>query len=408
MTTIDSRFVPVLQPVIAAAREFLRDLEEDEVPAKLKRVAQSSGKRLPPPLAVSLLDEIDKSDWLREKSAAVLSERRIDDAASDAFLNRPEGWWVAVTSAVVDNATKVAEQRMARLEGEIQSFREKARSAKAQAKAAKARLEAVERAAKGEKAAETAPLREALEKERKHAAAVESSRDEVAQRLATAQLEVADLEASRADLYQRFRSVRSERSRLERLIEAGDDSFSREPIALARELDRLSAASAPYRAEQRSSAPPTDRAPTVELPRGVAPDAAEAVDAVIELDPQIVLIDGHNLLGTRDASRIGESQARRELVVAIGRFKRAIGNAEVSVVFDSALAGGRERYCSPDAVIVEFSPPGRTADDVIVERAYGASARRVVVVSNDRDVRERAHLTGALPIWCDALAAWLG
>ncbi|MCH8985402.1 MAG: hypothetical protein IIB04_02165 [Acidobacteria bacterium] len=53
---------------------------------------------------------------------------------------------------------------------------------------------------------------------------------------------------------------------------------------------------------------------------------------------------------------------------------------------------------------VVFAPAHQTADDLIVERS---GADRVIVVSNDRDVRERSEARGALAIWSDAVVAWL-
>jgi rRNA-processing protein FCF1 len=54
-------------------------------------------------------------------------------------------------------------------------------------------------------------------------------------------------------------------------------------------------------------------------------------------------------------------------------------------------------------VVVTFAPPGTSADDVIVRLA---AVPGTVVISNDREVRERATQAGALALWSEALVAW--
>ena len=50
----------LLQPAFRATRKAIRDLDPDEVPAVLRRIAGQSGRRLPPPLARKLTEKLDE------------------------------------------------------------------------------------------------------------------------------------------------------------------------------------------------------------------------------------------------------------------------------------------------------------------------------------------------------------
>jgi len=93
------------------------------------------------------------------------------------------------------------------------------------------------------------------------------------------------------------------------------------------------------------------------------------------------------------------------LPVAERLIRLARGALRVVVVFDGAdeeaeprMPGGR--------LAVRFSA-GRIADDEIVDLARNTPGP-VVVISDDRAVRERAERTGAVALWSRALAEWAG
>ncbi len=54
---------------------------------------------------------------------------------------------------------------------------------------------------------------------------------------------------------------------------------------------------------------------------------------------------------------------------------------------------------------VAFSAAGETADDDLVRRA-GEMAGPVVVISDDRLVRERSEERGAIALWSRSLIEW--
>ncbi len=107
----------VLSAAIDAARSLLRDLDEKEIPAGLSRVASYQGGRLPPPLAVRLLKELDDNVWLRSKVVEQLDDKC--DHPSSLFLRRPAGWWVEL--AAVGEAADAGREarRLADLEARL-------------------------------------------------------------------------------------------------------------------------------------------------------------------------------------------------------------------------------------------------------------------------------------------------
>ncbi len=58
----------LLTPALKAGRAALRRLDEQEVPAKLRKVSAYQGGRLPAPLVRSLIRFLDDEAWLREKA----------------------------------------------------------------------------------------------------------------------------------------------------------------------------------------------------------------------------------------------------------------------------------------------------------------------------------------------------
>ena len=98
-----------LGPVVRAAMHVLNRLDEEEVPARLRKVAGRSGK-LPRPLAVSLLAELDRNDWLRDKVLASTPDLEVEssrpgDAVSALFLLRPDGWSERISKLLVSAPT---------------------------------------------------------------------------------------------------------------------------------------------------------------------------------------------------------------------------------------------------------------------------------------------------------------
>jgi hypothetical protein len=127
------------------------------------------------------------------------------------------------------------------------------------------------------------------------------------------------------------------------------------------------------------------------LPEGVAPDTAEAVDALLH-PGRLVLIDGYNLTLQHQGHLPLETQrtwlTRLLATLAVQRRVRPV------VFFDGERAGGGRPLAGTREVEVRFTPAGIPADDEVV-LAVEATDEPVLVVSDDRELRARVLAGGA-------------
>ncbi len=400
-----SRLLPaLLAPALKAARAALRRLEPDEIPASLRRVAAYTGGRLPPPLASSLLDELDGNEWLRAKALEELAD---DEALGRLYLERPAGWAreLAVASAALaaDGATeelasarrlvKDAEERLAEARRRLHEVRSSESSAAADGEARELRrkLKAAHRRAEAE-----AERREA---EVQEAAGRAMAADEAAAALAA--------EVHR--LRSRLRRTRRDRARLVAVAQtaaAGGALRPRRPVEVARDLDDaarlLRAAPSPAGAAEAPAA-----AGPLELPAGVRPDDAAAIDwLVAQAEPLLLLVDGYNVTFSLSERGFATPEARSRLNAELGRLARLATALRVVVVYDSDQDHDAAVAVGPGGVEVVFAPADLLADEELVSRAEAAQLP-AVVVSTDREVREGAEDAGALALWGEALVSWM-
>jgi hypothetical protein len=399
----------VLGPSIEAARAALRDLDDEEVPARLRPIAKRGDGKLPLPLTRTLLQRIDEDEWFRDKALEALERHGSDDAVSRAFLEREPGWWMAVAQTVAEAEAADAVDRLQQLERTSETLRTRATADRAKLKAVRLELHRVERAPRAAADDRLEPLRAA-------AAIARSERDRAEAEVAALHEEVAaavadrlDAEHTAAGLSQQIRSVKRTAAQLRRSVSAGPSaSIPREPLEVARWLDRASATLTPYREAETgaSRVARMSRADRVLVPAGIAPDAAASVDALAGIDGITVLIDGHNLLGVLNVSTMATGRARRALITSLGKLTRHLGDSVIEVVFDSDLEEGRSSSVSELGVVVRFAQGDLIADDLIVEHAQKLRGA-AVVISDDREVRERCGGFGATVLWSQALADWL-
>jgi len=118
-----------------------------------------------------------------------------------------------------------------------------------------------------------------------------------------------------------------------------------------------------------------------------------------------IIVDGYNVIRAdprlQSFERVSLEHAREVLVKTLASSPR-LANDQLTVVFDGGR-GSRPHIHSErlGRVVLVYSAQGQTADDVIVSQARSlAGAHRVVVVSNDVEVRERCRAVG-----CEVSAA---
>ena len=399
----------VLGPAIDAARAALRDLDDDDVPGRLRAIAKRGDGTLPVPLVKTLLRRIDEDDWFRSKAVESFDRLAVDDPTSSAYLNRAPGWWIVVAEAVTTQAASDGESRVRQLEAKLEEARSRTRTERAKTKDLKKEVAIAEKASQAVIADRLDPLKAAITEVQSECDRAENRAIALRADVEEAHEERREAERIAATYSAQIREAKREVARLRRSLEAGaSESIPREPLEIARWLDRAVGTFAPFR-EAGAVAHQGDRhtgVPGSAIPTGIAPDSAASIEALSGLDELTVLIDGHNLLGVLDASTMATGRARRELLTALGKLDRHLGDSAIEIVFDSDLVDGRPITVTERGVVVRFAEPGMIADDVLVELAavHGVAA---VVISDDREVRDRSNRHGSTVLWAKALAAWL-
>jgi hypothetical protein len=393
----------LLRRAVDAAREALARLDADQVPAALRPVVRASG--LTPPLESRLLRELDHLEWLRTKAleewkdAAAALAGEGPDSASALFLLRPEGWaadFARLAWEVGWSAGSGAGERSGReaetLRAERNEARERLRETTKERDESRREVRRLERAA-----AEPGRIDQAgAARHRERLAETEAERE---QERADHQRRVGELESELKRQAAALRKARAERAAAETRLEETRlaPGWAKGGASLARALDSVTAAA--VRVIPDAEAIPGTVA--LSLPGGVRPDSAEAVDQVLaHPGPKHLVVDGYNVGLALAAGKAAEVRARLDPV--LGRIRTmARPPRSVTVVYDSSREGSRVTGVA--GVVVTFAPPGVSADDVIVKLA---AVPGTVVISNDREVRERAASAGALALWAEALVAW--
>lgn len=392
----------LLAPVLEAARGVLRDLEPEEIPASVRKVAKDSGRRLTPPYARSLFYEIDENAWLRDKVTDVLVEADPKSgeprlAAAGLFLHRPDDWEQRLLALNADReqsqmGTEVAalEQAMERMKSALEASKEKERSARATL--AEARRTAEKRVKEARIAAEAA-----------RTAAAPSSAD-LERELLKARAEVDRLRTDLVEADGRIESLKHMLLKERRAERAGDDDGSPQiwrtgdPLEMAKMLDEVMVAMRPRSADADVKG---DKPLPLVVPDGIRPDQVDAIRWMLQQErPVTLVVDGYNVSFQLDESRFSTPELREQVRDGLIRLRRlAKGPLPIVLVFDS----NEEEATIPGPVETRFV---RSADDEVV-RLAAALPGDVIVVSTDRDVRERAEYNGAIALWSESFVGWM-
>lgn len=387
---LDRRTMELLRPAADELRRVLRRMDDEDVPASLRRLADSSERRLPPPILKRALQELDASEWLRQE---VLSAAELEpDSPAELFVRRPEGWEERLERAAAD-ASAVAEARdRGALERELATARR--------------RITELETAVRREADEASRAERRAEERFSGRLAAAERARREAEQRAREADRQASRLAAELDRMRDEVSDLRARIEGLRQLLEKERRSggpppvaeprgwVPTEPEALATELDRIAAAlrRPPGVGDERGAG---DGA-SLRLPGDLRPDRVEAIHWLLHRRARW-LIDGYNLAHLLNPD-VGPD-ARRRVVEAAGRLVTLAPPGTVAVVvFDSSV--DRVEIPASRRVRVLFEA---SADDWIIEAAHPGD----VVVTSDRRVREAAEERGAQGLWSEALVAWI-
>jgi predicted RNA-binding protein with PIN domain len=402
----------LLQPAFKAVRKALRDLEPEDVPAVLRRIAGQSARRLPPPLARKLMERLDEDEWLRDKAAEAGADLDPDSpdparAVSALFLLRPDGWEDRAREAAEHRAAGVQQDLVAHLKRSIADLQQQLEAARGKAQAAQQRAREAEVGADQKSQAARAAVEAARAEERAASHDLQRAHQELTERYERL---VDDLE----EAGERIATLRDELLRARRAEKATSDSVHpqawavRDPLTIARLLDEIVEAVRPDAVVTALDAPEEDQPPPFAFPPGISPDGKDAIGWLAShQEPFSVIVDGYNVTFLLDEENFTHSSARRRLNESLARFRRvAAAPVRVIVVYDSEQSGGITSSTGPGGIEVRFTEAGLAADEDILALA-GQTSGRVAVISTDRRVREGAEDAGALGLWSQALVEWM-
>lgn len=414
----------VRQQVVRFAAACLGSLAPDEIPSPLRRVARFEPRRRPRLGGTQIAVALESDEAFRERVAeqmraaepalsAAVERGEVPPAADPvevaaaAYVLRPEGWGALVAAASdVDDRTAASrtdtevEKARAQLEAVRAEGRREADALRSQLDAARTEIRTLRARVHDERGRVRAAQDESREAgetaeraARDRATAVEGAeRAEAEARRLRARLGELEAEAESGR-----RSVRAERAqetvRLAVLVEALVSAAQgvRRELALPTVGDRpADAVAGRYGLE-----------PGEPVPAGQE-DGPELLNRLLDAPHAHLIVDGYNVTKAGWPELTLEAQRTRLLAGLARLAAQRLG--EMTCVFDGSDVRGRVPAATARGVRVLFSRPGVTADDLIAELvAAEPSGRRLVVVSSDREVADRARRAGAHPLPSSAL-----
>ena len=351
--------------------------------------------------AGEIVDRLD-DEGLRAKVLEWLDERpslaKKDAEALRVATARPSGWEQQVMEILAPRkkkATDPTEQLRARLEKE----KEKTSAAKDELRKTKENARAAVQAEKKRAADAAAELRSfrselgrAEGRIKELEADVAKMRELIERRERREKRAAEKTDAERARLGEQARTARKEAAELKRGVRA-----------LQRQLE--TARRSPRTSPSRKRSAPAERE-VFSAPPGLLEDAPETLVAWLqdERGPR-VLVDGYNVsqLGFPDLSL---SDQRDRLLQELARLARK-HQVSVTIVFDGSEVSPGTRRKPRSPVGVEYSSPDETADDHLVARLASLPPEPVIVVTNDRELQERARAERATIATSDQMLALL-
>jgi uncharacterized coiled-coil protein SlyX len=398
--TLDKDTIAVLRPVVEYARSELSDMEPDDVPVGLRKATKSSARTLPPPIARSVVRELIDSERFRSAVRDRFDSGGTTDADLAAFLDDPQIGLERIASRVDASNDRKAENDLATANRKIVLLTGQLEEAKARMRAARAdHLDAL--GAARNSVSEGHQRAEARNTELRKVVSAQTSEIDDLNR------QMRDLRDELAEMQDRLESA-TERAR-RRAASSGQpgrgarsDASPSDPLEFARWLDVAERNARPFR---NRSVPDksVDVPDPLRVPAGISPDSASMLSSLVEQSPTRFIIDGYNVAGEIYGEQFATRDARDDVVRRAGRLMLST-EVDVLVVFDGPDEDGRDGFQSSAGVSIRFSR-GEKADDMIVELIHGAPSR-TVVVTNDRELRDRCAIDGCVPVWATAFVEW--
>ena len=357
---------------------YIRELPPHELPASLRRYRSFRPQALSAhrdTLLAALEDEATRArvaHWLqKDKPPLSKDDARLLRLATE----RDEGWEheLQASSKPPPRPKVAAVPDEARLDAE----KDKTRKAKEELKRAREEVRSLQR----ESTARIAELEGAVR--------------DLEQRLSEAekQLKAVSSEAEKS-VVRAERAERKAKSKLEE-VQSQRDEARKETKDLRRELSRVRAEAqrdrpAPKPREEKKTVTPKKRTP-LRVPKGRLGDDPATLEKWLARDDVTLVIDGYNVAKADGGYEDLQLETQRERLVDAVFTLAKMTDTETLIVFDAQRVPGRRTRRSRRPVIVEWSNPGQIADDYIVGRIGELPQTPVVLVTNDKELQERAR-----------------
>lgn len=338
---------------------------------------------------VALLDDATARglvlQWLDDDPTLPKRQRQALRLAAE----RSEGWEEALAELAGPVRAPAGADPAERLRDELRKESDKAAAAKEEARRIK---ESSRKSLEDERAAVKElrkELQDALRKAAESATDAEQARSDAAAARAEAEKagrrakkDAAAAQARAKEASAQLRAVRKELSAARRRITE---------LELAVEK---AAQPKPSRARKKEAEPRGPRRP-LPVPAGRLEDDPMTLDAWLDAPRVHLLVDGYNVTKSPGGFPDLELPAQRERLIE--QLEKLVLRKKVpaTVVFDgSDVPPGRSRL-GRTRVRVEYSRPGEIADDHLMAKLASMPPDPVVVVTNDRELQERAATEGA-------------
>ncbi|MDQ4142354.1 MAG: NYN domain-containing protein [Actinomycetota bacterium] len=378
--------------VARALGAYIRSTPARELPGELKRLRSLRPQALAG-RAGEVLAALDDEglrglviQWLDEKPGLPKKEAEVLRLA----VERVEGWEDEIDNRTAKSPKKGPDGGADDLRVRIERERDKAARAREEARKTKEESRLTlqsERQRADHLDRRLTSLRDELERARsdtKRAQAELSKEKDARERDVRRERRSAErARAERDELKDRLKAARKEVAELRRLVRDLEQRLKKALSAPTKE--KQSGPEGGHPKKRRSLSPP----------HGLFEEAPETLVAWLERPDVHVLIDGYNV--TKAEEGFGDlhlPDQRDRLVQEVARLARKYGLVP-TIVFDGSDVPPGTRRKTRLPVNVEYSSPDEIADDHLVARLSDLPPDPVVVVTNDRELQERARAKGA-------------
>jgi len=357
---------------------YIRDMPPQELPPHLRRYRSFRPQALNAhreTLLTVLDDDATRArigHWLEsDKPPLSKQEARLLKVATE----REDGWESVLRAS--GKPAPAPKPAPVPADPRLEAEREKTRRAKDDLKRARDELRAVHQ----QNARQTSELEERI-------AELESRVVDAETRRSAAQKE-AEKALDRAERAERRSKTAVDKAQAER------DAARKEAKELRKEISRLEAR---LEARPRPRPATTDGPPTkakqrrpLRVPKGLLGDDPATLERWLARDDVRLLIDGYNVAKADGGYEDLQLEAQRERLVDAVFTLAKMTDTETVVVFDAQRVPGRRTRKSRRPVVVEWSNPGQIADDYIVDRLEALAQDPVILVTNDKELQDRAR-----------------